>query len=102
MQIGEVPRPDINPIAMFRAPDHTTIRVHPGTPTPPGVEEIVRQLEDNEVSGWAWPWLGKTVDLRALVRDPLGALSQTAPTLLYVPAIPCVIPLQQRAPWVIY
>lgn len=102
MEIGEVPRPHVNPVALLRSPDHTTIRIHPGTPTPPGIEKIVRQLEDNEVPGWAWPWLGRSVDLRTIIRDPLGALSQIAPTLLHVPATPHVIPLQQRAPWVIY
>ncbi|WP_433701839.1 hypothetical protein [Nocardiopsis sp. CA-288880] len=99
MQIAEVLRPHIDPIDITRSDLWTLITIHPGTPTPPGIQEIARRLHDNEVSSWATPWFGEGVDLAAIARDPLRYIAGVNPTILTVPALPHVVPRIQRAPW---
>ena len=102
MEVREVPRHHADPIAFIRTPEWTSIWVHPGTPTIEGVEDIAHRLLDDEYYGWGTPWAGPAVDLRALVRDPLGTLNRADSTILTKPALPYVVPRSQRAPWGCY
>jgi hypothetical protein len=102
MEVREVPRHHADPIAIVRTSEWTSIWVHPGTPTPEGIEGIAHQLEDDEHFSWGTPWVGSAVDLRALARAPIATLARVAPTILTTLVLPHVVPRIQRAPWGIY
>jgi len=103
MQIAEVLRPHIDPIDITRRDTWTLVTVHPGTPTPPGIQEIAKRLHGtSDFGSWANPWFGEGADLAAIARDPLRYITRTNPVILTMPAHSDVIPHAMRAPWVTY
>lgn len=96
METADLPYPHIMCAAILRTDTHTSLRVHPGSPTTQVAIDIATQIYMEEAPGWLRPF-GHTaeIDLAAIRSDPAYALGD----LVDIPTYAHLIPTPLRVPW---
>ena len=100
MDSGEVLYPNTKPIRITRSDEWTLVTFHIGADPEWVVQEIARSLDPaHEIGSWITPFTGNSVDLRALINNPLGYLKAQFPQAMKTPPHARYIPPPLQAPW---